>query len=99
MYLVFGPLFTRTHNKSTALQNKILQLTAAERAKGVICNSAGNHAQAVSHHATRLGIDGLIVMPGALGVSPRCLFLSVLLCIASSLFRSTTLSAISSFVC
>ena len=40
-------------NKSTALQNKILQLTAAERAKGVICNSAGNHAQAVRHVSVR----------------------------------------------
>jgi threonine dehydratase len=30
---------------------------------GVICSSAGNHAQAVSYHSTRLGIDSVIVMP------------------------------------
>jgi threonine dehydratase len=49
--------------KERGALNKILQLSPEERARGVICNSAGNHAQAVSHHSTRLGIDGLIVMP------------------------------------
>lgn len=29
----------------------------------MICSSAGNHAQAVSYHSTRLGMKGLIVMP------------------------------------
>lgn len=43
--------------------NKLLLLTEDQKAKGVICSSAGNHAQAVSHHATRLGIDAVIVMP------------------------------------
>ncbi len=41
----------------------LLQLTPEERKRGVICSSAGNHAQAVSYHATRLGIDSVIVMP------------------------------------
>jgi threonine dehydratase len=45
--------------------NKLLGLTAEERAKGVVCASAGNHAQGVAYHATRLGIDATIVMPEA----------------------------------
>jgi threonine dehydratase len=43
--------------------NKLLTLTDEEKERGVVCSSAGNHAQAVSHHSTRLGIDGVIVMP------------------------------------
>ena len=49
--------------KERGALNKILQLTPEQRSRGVICSSAGNHAQAVSHHSTRLGIKGLIVMP------------------------------------
>jgi threonine dehydratase len=45
--------------------NRISVLTAEERAKGVICASAGNHAQGVAYHATRLGVDATIVMPKA----------------------------------
>src|SRR5918996_250879 len=36
---------------------------AAERRRGVIAMSAGNHAQAVAYHASRLGIPATIVMP------------------------------------
>jgi threonine dehydratase len=43
--------------------NKIVHLSAAERAHGVIAASAGNHAQGVALAAQRLGINGLIVMP------------------------------------
>ncbi len=43
--------------------NKIAQLTAAERRKGVIAASAGNHAQGVALSAHKLGISALIVMP------------------------------------
>jgi threonine dehydratase len=43
--------------------NKLMTLTAEERARGVICASAGNHAQGVAYHAQRLGIDATIVMP------------------------------------
>ena len=39
------------------------QLTADERAKGVLAVSAGNHAQAVAYHAERMGIKASIVMP------------------------------------
>ncbi len=42
---------------------KLLSLTAEERRRGVIAMSAGNHAQAVAYHATRLGIPSTIVMP------------------------------------
>ncbi len=43
--------------------NKLLSLTPDERKRGVIALSAGNHAQAVAHHATQLGIPATIVMP------------------------------------
>ena len=43
--------------------NKMAHLTPAELAKGVICASAGNHAQGVALSAKRLGARALIVMP------------------------------------
>ena len=43
--------------------NKMAQLTPAERAKGVIAASAGNHAQGVALAAQRLGCRATIVMP------------------------------------
>ena len=42
---------------------KLSALDAAERARGVIAASAGNHAQGVAYHAQRLGIPATIVMP------------------------------------
>jgi threonine dehydratase len=42
---------------------RLLALTDAERAHGVVAMSAGNHAQAVAYHAQRLGIAATIVMP------------------------------------
>ena len=42
---------------------KLLSLSEEERRRGVIAMSAGNHAQAVAYHATRLGIPSTIVMP------------------------------------
>ena len=42
---------------------KMATLDEAQRAKGVIAMSAGNHAQAVAYHAQRLGIPATIVMP------------------------------------
>jgi threonine dehydratase len=42
---------------------KLASLSVAERARGVIAMSAGNHAQAVAYHAARLGIPATIVMP------------------------------------
>ena len=43
--------------------NKISNLTPAERAKGVIAPSAGNHAQGVALAASLQGIKSVIVMP------------------------------------
>jgi threonine dehydratase len=43
--------------------NKLMSLTPEERARGVIASSAGNHAQALAYHGSRLGIDTKIVMP------------------------------------
>ena len=42
---------------------KLASLTPAERVRGVVAMSAGNHAQAVAYHAARLGIPATIVMP------------------------------------
>ena len=49
--------------KERGALNKLLSLTPDERAAGVIAMSAGNHAQGVAYHATRLGIPATIVMP------------------------------------
>ena len=43
--------------------NRIVRLSDAERARGVIAASAGNHAQGVALSARRLGIRAVIVMP------------------------------------
>ncbi len=43
--------------------NRMAQLSAAERARGVIAASAGNHAQGVALAAQKLGMRAVIVMP------------------------------------
>lgn len=43
--------------------NKMAQLSAEQRANGVICASAGNHAQGVALSGQTLGIRSVIVMP------------------------------------
>jgi threonine dehydratase len=42
--------------------NRMAQLSAAERPRGVVAASAGNHAQGVALAASRLGIRATIVM-------------------------------------
>jgi threonine dehydratase len=54
--------FTAAYKERGAL-NKLLQLTAAEKKRGVIAASAGNHSQGLAYHAARLGIPVTIVMP------------------------------------
>ncbi|GIK82177.1 MAG: threonine ammonia-lyase [Pseudorhodoplanes sp.] len=49
--------------KERGALNRLSALGAAERARGVVAMSAGNHAQAVAYHAARLGIAATIVMP------------------------------------
>lgn len=43
--------------------NKMANLSEEQQQKGVICASAGNHAQGVALAARKLGIKGVIVMP------------------------------------
>lgn len=63
LYLKFENLqFTAAFKERGAL-NFLLHLTPEERARGVVAMSAGNHAQGVAYHATRLGIPAKIVMP------------------------------------
>jgi threonine dehydratase len=49
--------------KERGAANRLSLLSEAERARGVIAVSAGNHAQGVARHASLLGIDAVIVMP------------------------------------
>ncbi len=63
VFLKFENLqFTASFKERGAL-TKLLALTEAERKRGVIAVSAGNHAQGVAYHAKRLGIPAVIVMP------------------------------------
>lgn len=63
LYLKKEHLSITSSYKERGALNKLLLLSEEEKKRGVICSSAGNHAQAVSYHSTRLGIDGVIVMP------------------------------------
>ncbi len=54
--------FTAAYKERGAL-NALLQLDPVKRSRGVIAASAGNHAQGLSYHATRLGVPATIVMP------------------------------------
>ncbi len=54
--------FTAAYKERGAL-NALLLLGGAQNNRGVITASAGNHAQGLSYHATRLGVPATIVMP------------------------------------
>lgn len=43
--------------------NKMAQLSESQKEKGVICASAGNHAQGLAESARLMGVDATIVMP------------------------------------
>lgn len=63
IFLKFENLqFTAAYKERGAL-NALLQLSQDQRARGVIAASAGNHAQGLSYHGTRLGVPVTIVMP------------------------------------
>lgn len=49
--------------KFRGVSNKLLQLSADEKAKGVVTHSSGNHAQALALASSILGIKSVIVMP------------------------------------
>lgn len=54
--------FTAAYKERGAL-NALLQLPQAQRDRGVIAASAGNHSQGLSYHGRRLGVPVTIVMP------------------------------------
>jgi threonine dehydratase len=63
LWLKFENLqFTASFKERGAL-NKLLTIPEADRRRGVIAMSAGNHAQGVAYHAARLGVRAVIVMP------------------------------------
>jgi len=63
VFLKFENLQFTASFKERGAYNKLVQLSAAERAAGVVAMSAGNHAQGVAYHAQRLGVHAVIVMP------------------------------------
>lgn len=63
LYLKFEIFqFTASFKERGAL-NRLTALPEAARERGVIAMSAGNHAQGIAYHATRLNIPATIVMP------------------------------------
>jgi threonine dehydratase len=63
VFLKFENLQFTASFKERGACNKLSQLDAAQRRRGVIAMSAGNHAQGVAYHAQRLGLRAVIVMP------------------------------------
>jgi threonine dehydratase len=63
LYLKLENLQMTGSFKERGALNRLLLLTASERASGVIAASAGNHAQGVAFVAQKLGIAATIVMP------------------------------------
>ena len=62
-YLKCECLQTGGSFKLRGATNRLLQLTDAEKARGVVAFSSGNHAQGVAIAAQRLGVPATIVMP------------------------------------
>jgi len=63
VFLKFENLQYTASFKERGACNKLSQLSADERARGVVAMSAGNHAQGVAYHAQRLDVRAVIVMP------------------------------------
>lgn len=68
--LVGGPVFLKCENlqrtgsfKIRGAYNRIAALSDAERARGVVAASAGNHAQGVALAASLLGVSSTVYMP------------------------------------
>ena len=70
LYLKLENLQHTNAFKARGALAKLLTLSEAQKAAGVIACSAGNHAQGVAYHATRLGIASTIVMPISTMTSP-----------------------------
>jgi len=64
VFLKFENLqFTASFKERGALNKLAALVESGQKVKGVIAASAGNHAQGVAHHAARLGLRAVIVMP------------------------------------
>jgi threonine dehydratase len=63
VYVKYENLQVTNSFKDRGALVKLASLSEAERRRGVIAMSAGNHAQSVAYHAARLGIPATIVMP------------------------------------
>jgi threonine dehydratase len=63
VYVKYENLQVTNSFKDRGALVKLASLNEAERKRGVIAMSAGNHAQAVACHAARLGIPASIIMP------------------------------------
>src|SRR4029078_10174654 len=63
VYVKYENLQVTNSFKDRGALVKLASLAEAERKRGVIAMSAGNHAQAVAYHAARLKIPATIVMP------------------------------------
>src|SRR5271166_1449085 len=63
IYVKYENLQVTNSFKDRGALVKLASLSEAERKRGVITMSAGNHAQAVAYHAARLRIPATIVMP------------------------------------
>jgi threonine dehydratase len=64
VFLKFENLqFTASFKERGALNKLATLLESGVALRGVIAASAGNHAQGVAHHAQRLGLRAVIVMP------------------------------------
>lgn len=63
IYLKREDLMMVRSYKIRGAYNLMSNLTAAQTQKGIVCASAGNHAQGVAHSCSLLGIKGTIYMP------------------------------------
>ncbi|MFG1370623.1 threonine ammonia-lyase [Xanthobacter oligotrophicus] len=63
VYVKYENLQVTASFKERGALVKLARLTPEEARRGVVAMSAGNHAQAVAYHGTRLKISPLIVMP------------------------------------
>ncbi len=64
VFLKFENLqFTASFKERGALNKLASMVESGQPIRGVIAASAGNHAQGVAHHAQRLGLHAVIVMP------------------------------------
>lgn len=63
VYLKFENLQFTASFKERGACNRLQLLSSAQKARGVVAMSAGNHAQGVAYHAQRMGPRAVIVMP------------------------------------